>query len=160
MASPVQPVALASSLRAAACSVVATSHIPTAHREAAAALELAHVRERVVQFSEIPLRRLLLHFAAQDFRRVLPAWTAAFQAADAGAYGALSATLRAYASVDMNILKAAQILGVHPNTVYARLQRVFDLSGLQARHFDALCDLLVVCDCLPQVAAGGGASSR
>ncbi len=140
--------------------VPATSHIPTAHREAAAALELAHVRERVVQFSEIPLRRLLLHFAAQDFRRVLPAWTAAFQAADAGAGGALSATLRAYASVDMNILKAAQILGVHPNTVYARLQRVFDLSGLQARHFDALSDLLVVCDCLPQVAAGGGASSR
>ena len=108
----------------------------------------------------ISRRRAITIASAAAATSVLPAWTAAFQAADAGAYGALSATLRAYASVDMNILKAAQILGVHPNTVYARLQRVFDLSGLQARHFDALCDLLVVCDCLPQVAAGGGASSR
>lgn len=54
----------------------------------------------------------------------------------------------------MNVLKAAQSLGVHPNTVYARLQRIFDISGLQARSFDALSDLLIVCDCrtyYPQV---------
>jgi hypothetical protein len=60
---------------------------------------------------------------------------------------ATAATLRAYASTDMNVLKAAQTLGVHPNTVYARLQRIFDISGLQARSYDALTDLLIVCDC-------------
>jgi PucR-like helix-turn-helix protein/diguanylate cyclase with GGDEF domain len=127
--------------------VPSTSHIPTAYREAATALELANVRRRIVQFSEIPLQRLLLHFAAEDFRRVLPAWANAFYEADDIAGGALVATLRAYASTDMNVLKAAQALGVHPNTVYARLQRIFDISGLQARSYDALTDLLIVCDC-------------
>jgi hypothetical protein len=138
-----------------------TSHIPTAYREAAAALELASVSQRVVQFSEIPLQRLLLHFAAEDFHRVLPAWAGEFYDADDNARGALVATLRTYASVDMNVLQAAQALGVHPNTVYARLQRIFDISGLQPRSFNALTDLLIVCDCnrrgetVPAVAKAG-----
>jgi hypothetical protein len=134
--------------------VPSTSHIPAAYRQAAAALELASVRQRVVQFSEIPLQRLLLHFAAEEFHRVLPAWASEFYAADDDARGALAATLRAYASVDMNVLKAAQTLGVHPNTVYARLQRIFDISGLQGRSFNALNDLLIVCDCNRHGAAG------
>jgi hypothetical protein len=142
--------------------VPSTSHIPTAYREAATALELASVGHRVVQFSEIPLRRLLLHFAAEDFRRVLPAWTNDFYDADEQAGGALVATLRTYASVDMNVLKAAQTLGVHPNTVYARLQRICDISGLQARSYNALTDLLIVCDCnrrsTVEVADAGGQS--
>jgi hypothetical protein len=127
--------------------VPSTSHIPTAYREAATALELASVSQRVSQFSEIPLQRLLLHFAAEDFRRVLPAWTNEFYDADDIAGGTLVATLRAYANVDMNVLKAAQALGVHPNTVYARLERICDISGLQARSYNALTDLLIVCDC-------------
>jgi len=134
--------------------VPSTSHIPTALREAAAALELASVSQRVVQLSEIPLQRLLLHFAAEDFRRVLPAWTNEFYDADHKARGALVATLRAYASVDMNVLKAAQALSVHPNTVYARLQRILDISGLEARSFNALTDLLIVCDCNRHGASG------
>lgn len=128
--------------------VPATAHIPTALREAEAALELATVAERVVQFAEIPLRRLLLHFAAPEFRRVLPAWTGQFRDADDRAEGALVATLRAYADTDMNILKAAQTLGVHPNTIYARLQRIAGISGLRATSFNALNDLLAVSDCM------------
>jgi hypothetical protein len=126
--------------------VPSTAHIPTAYQEATTALELANVSQRVVQFSEIPLRQLLLHFAAQDFGRVLPPWAAAFHAADAKANGALVETLRSYANVDMNILKSADLLGVHPNTIYARMQRIFDISGLQARSFNGLSDLLIICD--------------
>jgi hypothetical protein len=133
--------------------VPSTSHIPSANREATAALELASVSQRVLQFSEIPLRKLLLHFAAQDFRRVLPAWTSDFYEADDKAGGALVATLRAYANVDMNILKAAQVLGVHPNTVYARLQRIFEITDLRATSFNALSDLLAVSDCVRRGAA-------
>jgi len=128
--------------------VPATAHIPMALREAEAALELATVSERVVQFAEIPLRKLLLHFAAPEFRRVLPAWTNEFRDADGRADGALVATLRAYADTDMNILKAAQNLGVHPNTIYARLQRILEFSGLRATSFNGLNDLLAVCDCM------------
>lgn len=123
-----------------------TAHIPNAYREASIALELASVTERVGQFSEIPLRRLLLHFAAEEFQRVLPTWTGKFLEANEGSRGALVATLRTYAGVDMNILQAAQVLGVHPNTIYARFQRIVDISGLQPRSFNALNDLLIVCD--------------
>jgi hypothetical protein len=128
--------------------VPSTSHIPSAHREAKTALELASVNQRVLQFSEIPLRDLLLHFAAQDFRRVLPLWTNDFYEANHKVGGTLVATLRAYAKVDMNILKAAHSLGVHPNTVYARLQRIFEITGLRATSFHALSDLLSVSDCM------------
>jgi PucR C-terminal helix-turn-helix domain/GGDEF-like domain len=135
--------------------VPATSHIPGAHREAAIALELSSVSRRVLQFSEIPLRKLLLHFAAQDFHRVLPAWANDFHQADEKADGALVATLRVYADVDMNIVKAAQSLGIHPNTVYARLQRIFEITQLQATSFHALNDLLAVSDCVRHDARSG-----
>ena len=124
--------------------IPSTSHIPTAYQEADTALEHASVSERVVRFIDIPLRRLLLHFAAQNLGRVLPAWASAFFDADDKSNGALLATLRAYARGDTNILKAADDLGIHPNTVYARLQRVFDISGLQPRSCKGLCDLLIV----------------
>jgi hypothetical protein len=124
--------------------VPSTAHIPAAHREAATALELAHVGRRVLRFSDIPLQQLLSHFATEEIRRALPAWAGDFYQANNRAQGALIATLRAYAGEDMNILGAAQVLGVHPNTVYARLQRVCDISGLQPRSFHGLTDLLIV----------------
>jgi sugar diacid utilization regulator len=122
-------------------------------RESAAALDLASVTQRVVQFSRIPLRSLLLHFAGEDFRRVLPAWARELEDADDRSRGALVATLRAYANADMNVLKAAEALAVHPNTIYARLQRICDISGLQARSFNALTELLIVCDATRRDAA-------
>ena len=134
--------------------VPSTSHIPMAHREAAAALEFADVTRRVVQFADIPLQRLLLRFAGADFRRVLPGWTNELCAADDHARGALTATIRAYANADMNVLQAAQALDVHPNTIYARFQRIRDISGLQARSFNDLTALLMVSDCKRDDAAG------
>jgi hypothetical protein len=128
--------------------VPSTAHVPMAGREAAVALELASVTQRVLRFGEIPLRRLLLHYAGADFRRVLPEWAPKFQAADQRAHGALASTLRSYAAADMNVLKAAADLTVHPNTIYSRLQRIFELTGLQARSFSALAELLIVCDCV------------
>jgi len=75
---------------------------------------------------------------------VLPSWTDEFHAADERANGTLRETLRAYSAADMNLLQAAQVLGVHPNTLYARFQRISDISGLQARSFNDLTTLLIV----------------
>ncbi|HEY4342137.1 MAG TPA: helix-turn-helix domain-containing protein [Steroidobacteraceae bacterium] len=130
--------------------VPSTSHLPIAYREAASALELADVTQRVVLFSQVSLQRLLLHFAGQEFRRALPAWAKDFYAEDERARGVLIATARAYAGADMNVLQAAQTLGVHPNTLYARFQRILDITGLQPRNFGALATLLVVADCKPK----------
>ncbi len=123
-----------------------TSQIPTAHRQAQLALELADVTHRVTQFSEIPMRRLILHLAGEEFQRVLPAWTSEFFRADDKGGGALVATLRAYADEDMNVLQAAEKLKVHPNTIYSRLQKILDITGLEARSYHALTKLLIVAD--------------
>ncbi len=124
-----------------------TSHIPGAHRQAALALDLAGVSRRVVQFSEIPSTRMLLHLAGEEFQRVLPAWADALLRADDTARGGLLTTLEAYAACDMNVLRAAQALSVHANTVYARVQKILDLTGLDARRYHDLTELLVVADC-------------
>jgi DNA-binding PucR family transcriptional regulator len=126
--------------------VPSTAHIPAAYQEALTALELASVNQRVLQFTDIPLRELLLHFSAEQLGNALPPWSKEFYASDDRLQGALSATLRAYAAADMNILQAAKALEIHPNTIYGRMQRIADISGLQPRSFAALSELLIVCD--------------
>jgi hypothetical protein len=127
--------------------VPSTSQIPSAHREALLALELADVTNRVVQFSEIPARSLLLHLAGEEFQRALPSWAGPFMLADDKSNGVLADTLRAYANADMNVLKSAEKLSVHPNTIYARLGKILDATGLDARSYHALTELLIVADC-------------
>lgn len=127
--------------------VPSTSQIPAAYKEASLALDLADVTHRVVQFSDIPLRKSLLHLAGENLHRVSPAWTSDFFAADDKAGGDLVTTLRAYADADMNLLKAAEALSLHPNTIYARFQRIRDITGLDARSYHALSELLLVADC-------------
>lgn len=133
--------------------VQSTSQIPAAYKEAFLALELANVSKRVIQFSEIQPRRLLIHLAGEQLQRALPSWSGEFFRIDDKASGSLLATLRAYADSNMNVLKAAETLAVHPNTIYSRLQRIFDITGLDAKSYHALTDLLIISDCRPQSSA-------
>lgn len=127
--------------------VPSTSHIPKALAEAEVALDFATVGERVVRYSSIPVRQMVLRQARDALQASLPAWVDALLAADRDAGGALVATLRAYADADMNVLRAAKALSVHANTVYGRLQKIADLTGLDARRYDALTELLLATDC-------------
>lgn len=127
--------------------VPSTSKIPAAHRQALLALELANVTQRVVQIARTPVRELALHLAGEQLQQVLPAWAGELFAADERGGGALVATLRAYARANMNVLKAAESMSVHPNTIYSRFQKIHDMTGLEARSYDALTELLVIADC-------------
>lgn len=129
--------------------VPSTSQIPNAYREALHALELADLTQRVVQFSEIPAQRLLLHLAGEEFQRILPIWANPFFKADDEVGGSLVATLQAYATADMNILKTAQQLAVHSNTIYSRLQKILDITGIDAKKYHSLTELLIIIDCRP-----------
>jgi len=129
-----------------------TSHIRRARHEADIALGLATVTERVVPFTSLPIRRLLIELGGEQVKPALPAWTAAFASADAKSRGKLAQTLRACAAADMNVLKAARELGLHPNTVYARLGRIEEVTGLDPRHFDALNELLFAIELADDIA--------
>ena len=126
--------------------VPSTSQIPFAHREAILALELADVSRRVVQISDVSMNRLMLHLVGEDMQRVLPSWTESLYRADSKHHGALTATIRAYADSNMNVLKAAERLSLHPNTIYARLAKIAELTGLNAKNYHDLNELHLVVD--------------
>jgi len=124
-----------------------TSHIPRALEEARLALDFASVSERVMTYSHISFRHLLVGVARENIQSALPAWLPAFRNANDKSGGRLLETLRAYADADMNVLKAAKQLTIHPNTIYARMQRIEDLTGRNALNYHALSELLLASDC-------------
>ena len=121
-----------------------TSHIPKAANEARLALDLANVSNRVARYSDISLRQMLITRARDAAPSSQPAWAEKLIGADKR--GALAATLRSYADCNMNAQKTALLLGIHPNTVYSRIQKVERLTGLNALRFHALSELLLALD--------------
>lgn len=124
-----------------------TSFLPKALHEATIALDFASVENRVVKFSDLPLRGLLVHRGTEYVQLAPPNWVAALMTSDAKAGGALVQTLHAIADADMNMQKAARLLGKHPNTIYTRIERIRDLTGLDGQRYHDLTELLLGADC-------------
>jgi hypothetical protein len=124
-----------------------TSFLPRALHEATIALDFASVTKRVVQFSDLPIRSLMLHRGGDYVRSVAPNWVAALINADEKAKGSLIQTLRVLADADINVQKAGRQLGVHPNTIYSRLGRIRELTGLDGQRHHDLVELLLAADC-------------
>lgn len=124
-----------------------TSFLPKALHQATIALDFASVTNRVVLFSDLPIRDLLVHHGTDYVQAAPPNWVAALVSADAKADGTLIQTLRAVADADLNMQKAARILGRHPNTVYTRIERIRDLTGLDGQCYRDLTELLLAADC-------------
>jgi hypothetical protein len=124
-----------------------TAFIPNALREATVALDFASVTERVVQYSGLSVRRLLLHRAGSHMQSSAPPWSSALTSADEKSRGALIQTARALADADLNVQKAARALELHPNTIYARIERIQQLTGLDCQRYHDLTDLLLALDC-------------
>ncbi len=120
-----------------------TSHIRRAFSEAQLALDFAGVSKRVMPYSQIPFRKILVRLARDNIQSALPDWLGDFQVADQKARRSLSRTLQAYATANMNALQTAKDLSVHPNTVYSRLQRIVDITGKNALSYDDLTELLL-----------------
>lgn len=124
-----------------------TSFLPRALHEATISLDFASVAKRVVQFADLPIRGLLVNRGSDHVRSAPPGWVAGLLDADAQATGTLVQTLRAVAEADMNVQKAARILGKHPNTVYTRIERIRNLTGLDGQRYHDLTELLLAADC-------------
>ena len=124
-----------------------TAFLPRALHEAMTALDFASVGERVVGFSGLPVRGILVLRGADAVRATPPAWMAPLIEADAAAQGSLIGTLRAFADAGMNMQKAARHLGKHANTLYARLERIKAITGLDGQDYRDLTELLLAADC-------------
>ncbi len=124
-----------------------TSYLPKALQEANIALDFASAAQRVVQFASLPIRGLLVHRGNEYVQSAAPAWMPPFVAANEKNQGTLVRTLRAVAAADMNVQKAARQLGVHPNTVYTRIEKIKEITGHDAQRYVGLTELLLVADC-------------
>lgn len=127
--------------------VPSTSHIPRAAAEARLALDFASFGERVMPYSSLSLKQLLVAQARDGMASTMPAWLDAFAIADERARGRLGDTLRAYADADMNVLQAAKQLEIHPNTIYARTQKISDITGKNLLSYHDLTELLLATEC-------------
>jgi sugar diacid utilization regulator len=137
-----------------------TSFVPKALHEAMIALDFASVENRVVQFAQLPIRGLLVHRGTEYVKSTPPKWVAILVEADAAAGGVLIQTLRALADADMNMQKAARLLGKHPNTVYTRIERIQELTGLDGRHYHGLTEMLLGVDCVAADKAATAAATK
>jgi DNA-binding PucR family transcriptional regulator len=45
------------------------------------------------------------------------------------------------------VQKAARLLGKHPNTVYTRIEKIRELTGLDGQRYHDLTELLLGVDC-------------
>ena len=127
-----------------------TSHIPRALSEAKLALDFSNVANRVMPYARIPFRHMLVRLASENIQSALPAWLDDFIVADRKSRGALTSTLQAYADADMNVLKTAKDLSLHPNTIYARMQKIDNITGKNALNYNALTELLLASECAAQ----------
>jgi sugar diacid utilization regulator len=47
----------------------------------------------------------------------------------------------------MNVQQAAGRLGIHANTIYARMQRIHDRTGMNPLEYHALTEILLALEC-------------
>jgi len=125
--------------------VPSISHIPSAYREAELAFDHSGLNQRVVQYSSLSMSQILMNLAGAELTGLLPPWAEAFSREDNKSKTKLSKTLYMYADADMNAIQAAKQLQVHPNTLYARFDRISSVTGLDPRRFHDLCEILMVC---------------
>ena len=124
-----------------------TSHIPRALSEAKLALDFASVGERVMPYAHIPFRHMLVRVAADNIQSALPHWLDDLLRADKKARGTLINTLQAYADSSMNVLQTGKAMGRHPNTIYARLEKISEITEKNALEYHALTELLLATEC-------------
>ena len=122
------------------------THISAAYKQSLMALKLAKPTERVICAADLSVYEILVNVSGEEMQNAIPQWADDLYRADDKSSGALSMSLHAYAKTNMNILKAGAVLSVHPNTVYSRFNKIHKLTGLDARRFKALCELLLICD--------------
>lgn len=96
---------------------------------------------RVVRFADVMLDQILR--SAQHLDALLEETVQPLVDYDAHKRADLVPTLRAYIRSNLNMTKAAAVLGVNPNTVVYRLRRIRELTGRDPNHSDDLLLLAI-----------------
>jgi len=104
------------------------ARLPECLEEARAALDFTSSARPVLHFAEIDLAEFLVRHAGPVARRLIPAGVVKLETD-------LVRTMRAFAECSLNVKQTATRLSVHTNTVYFRLNRIHQLTGIDPRTF-------------------------
>jgi PucR C-terminal helix-turn-helix domain/GGDEF-like domain len=126
--------------------------LPQAYQEAERAVEFASEQRPVMHFAEIDLMEFLVRRPDSAARRLIPDWAGRLAEADGGKAGELSRTISRFADCNFNVKRTARCLNLHTNTVYFRLNRIRELTGIDPRSYSGLSLLLTA---LRMLDAGG-----
>ncbi len=118
--------------------------VQQAYREAALSLSYTSANRPIVSLDELSALECALIGATATTKAVIASKGNSLQSLSHDDLGAAVATIRAFASADLNIAKAAQQLHVHPNTVRYRLQQIATKTGHDPRTFIGLVDLICI----------------
>ena len=118
--------------------------ISDSYEDAITALEQSSTEQPVVRFNAISVFDHLVTNAKNSAYRLKPPWVDALVAEDRRAGGVLLQTLNTYVNCRMSAKKAAELLKIHTNTVYQRINKIEELCQLTEVGSPKLIDILVV----------------
>ena len=130
--------------------------LPEALIEARIALDLASPSRAMVRFSEIDLTEVLAHRADRAILRLIPDWVRASHSS--GRDRDLMGTIRTFAECSLNVKETARRLRVHTNTVYFRLNKIKERTGVDPRTFAGTSLLITALKLLDNQAATNGSA--
>jgi sugar diacid utilization regulator len=102
--------------------------IPALLHDAHVAVEFTTSAQPLIHFTDIELTEFLIRRADKDAFRLIPEWARTLN-------GEIAQTVHAFADCSLNVKQTARQLGVHPNTVYFRLNQISKLTGVNPRTF-------------------------
>ncbi|HUH83402.1 MAG TPA: helix-turn-helix domain-containing protein [Stellaceae bacterium] len=111
------------------------AELPQAYLDAQHACEFAGPGRSVVHFADIDLVEFLPRRPDAAAFRLLAAWAEELQAADRKKAGKLARTIRTFTDCSLNVKVTARRLRLHTNTLYFRLNRIKQLTGVDPRNF-------------------------
>jgi hypothetical protein len=118
------------------------SALPGAWQEAERAVEFTQADRPILHFPDIDLMEFLVRRPDAAALRLIPDWAVRFVDADSGKSGELTRTINEFADCNFNVKRTARHLDLHTNTVYFRLNRIRELTGIDPRSYSGLSLLL------------------
>ncbi len=122
--------------------------VAQAHREASLALSYTSASRPMIALSDLSPLECALVGADAGARALIAAKGARLRALGDAERTSAIATVRAFAHADLNVNRAARALGIHPNTVRYRLERIATATGHDPRTFPGLVDLVCILETL------------
>jgi hypothetical protein len=122
--------------------VTDVGRLPQALEEARFAIDFAGSAQPVMLFGNIDLLEFLIRHAGHAAFRLIPGWVRHFSDPTDAKSRDLLHTVRAFANASLSVKQTARQLGLHANTVYFRLNRVMEITGIDPRTYSGLSLLL------------------